>query len=104
MQQPNQSNAVPLPVEPQPRRTLSLNNVTVGEARQKMIEHLTAHWRQSLTTLAQKLTAQGFCQAETLELCESFQPQFEENMRAALKQFDDNADEFITQCSGVSRG
>ena len=58
-----------LPMTNDVARRLSLKNVTVGEAREKMIEFLTARWQQSLITLAQKLIQeQRFSEHEALEL------------------------------------
>lgn len=89
-----------LPTAADAARKLSLKNVTIGEAREKLVQFLTNHWQQSLITLAEKLMGQGFSQKETLELCESFRPMFEKNLTDALLQFEQNADEFIALCAG----
>lgn len=88
-----------LPTAADATRRLSLKNVTVGEARERLIEFVTAHWERSLTTLAKKLMGQGFSQEETLELCEGFRPRFDESLTSAIAQFDANADEFIAMCA-----
>jgi hypothetical protein len=79
-------------------RRLSLKNVTIGEAREHLIGFISQHWERSLTTLAQKLRDQGFSQAETLDLAESFRPMFEKNLKEVVQQFDANADAFFAQC------
>ena len=84
-----------LPTEADKARKL-----TIGDAREQMIQTLTDHWQASLVTLARKLTEQGFSELETLDLCESYRPMFEQNMTQALRQFDENADQFIAQCGG----
>lgn len=89
-----------LPTAADAMRKLSLQNVTMGEARERLIVFLTDHWQQSLITLAEKLVGQGFTQKETLELCESFRPMFEKNLTEAILQFDQNADEFIARFDG----
>jgi hypothetical protein len=89
----------PQPDLPTAADKLSLQNTTVGEAREHVINFLTEHWKQSLITLAAKLTAQGFSQEETLELCESFRPRFDESLTNAIAVFDANADEFIATCA-----
>ena len=89
-----------LPTPGDVARRLSLKNVTVGEAREEMINFLTAHWQDSLIALAQKLIQeQGFTEEETLDLCESFRPMFEQNLAQALAQFDRDSDSFIAGCS-----
>ena len=79
---------------------LSLQNVTMGDARERLIQFLTDHWFQSLSTLAEKLKGQGFGPVETSELCETFRPMFEENLTKAISEFDHNANDFVAQCSG----
>jgi len=95
-----------LPTPSDVERKLSLKNVTFGEAREKLVQFLTAQWAENLETLAKKLMGQGFSKEETLELCESYRPRFEEDLTAALRQFDQEADTFIAECAakGESRG
>ena len=89
-----------LPTAADAARRLSLKNVTVSEAREKVIQFLTEHWKQSLIALAQKLIQQqGFSDEEATELCLSFRPMFEQNLTQALAQFDRDADSFIAGCS-----
>jgi len=89
-----------LPTRTDFARKLNLKDVTVNEAREKLVLFLTAHWQRNLITLAQKLTEQGFSQQETLELCESFRPMFDENMTAFLTRFDEEAEGFAALCTG----
>jgi len=88
------TNIVPLPVDAFPPRRLSLHRVTVDEGREELIKFLTAHWEQSLITLAQRLRLQGFREAEILELCEEYRPMFNASMRSAIRQYDENAAKF----------
>lgn len=74
--------------------------LTIGDAREKLIQIVTSHWTSSLIELAQKLQMQGFSQDETLELCENMRPMFEQNLTQALRQFDAEADKVIARSSG----
>lgn len=93
-----------LPTQADVTRRLSLQNTSVGEAREKLIQFLTEHWLSSLTELAEKLTQQGFPSGEVLQLCESYRPRFEESLTEALTQFDRNADSFIAARGEASDG